>query len=73
MAQTSSVAYNFVVAERDQRFLLSPDMRDWLPEDHLAYFVDGLPYDLHVVPQTLDGLAEFVYVLARGQVGRAGG
>lgn len=39
MAQTSSVAYNFVVAERDQRFLLPPDMRDWLPEDHLAWFV----------------------------------
>jgi len=33
------VAYNFVVAERDQRFLLPPDMRDWLPEDHLAWFV----------------------------------
>jgi len=33
------VAYNFVAVERDQRFLLPPDMRDWLPEDHLAWFV----------------------------------
>ena len=33
------MAYNFVVAERDQRFLLPPDMRDWLPQDHLAWFV----------------------------------
>jgi transposase len=33
------VAYNFVVAEREQRFLLPPDIRDWLPEHHLAWFV----------------------------------
>lgn len=33
------MAYNFVVAEREQQFLLPPDMRDWLPEDHLAWFV----------------------------------
>jgi transposase len=33
------VAYNFVAVERDQRFLLPPDMRDWLPEDHLVWFV----------------------------------
>lgn len=33
------MAYNFVVADRDQRFLLPLDMRDWLPEDHLAWFV----------------------------------
>ena len=33
------VAYNFVVAERDQRFLLPPDVREWLPENHLAWFV----------------------------------
>ncbi len=33
------MAYNFVVAERDQQFLLPPNMREWLPEDHLAWFV----------------------------------
>jgi len=33
------VGYNFVSADRAQRFLLPPDMADWLPEDHLAWFV----------------------------------
>ena len=23
----------------DQQFLLPPSLRDWLPEDHLAYFI----------------------------------
>jgi transposase len=39
MADNATVAYNFVVADREQRFLLPPDVRDWLPEDHLAWFV----------------------------------
>lgn len=30
---------NFLPCERDQRFLMPPDMRDWLPEDHLARFL----------------------------------
>src|SRR6266545_4881989 len=34
-----SVAYNFLPVERDQSFLLPPSMTDWLPEDHLAFFV----------------------------------
>jgi len=29
----------FVQADRDQPFLLPPDLRDWLPEDDLAHFV----------------------------------
>ncbi len=29
----------FVPFERDQAFLLPPDMKDWLPEDDLAHFV----------------------------------
>ena len=33
------MTYNFVVADREQRFLLPPDLRDWLPQDHLAWFV----------------------------------
>ena len=33
------MAYNFVSADRSQRFLLPPDMADWLPDDHLAWFV----------------------------------
>lgn len=30
---------NFVVPERDQLYLLAPSLTDWLPEDHLAWFV----------------------------------
>jgi transposase len=30
---------NFVPCDRDQAFLLPPDMKDWLPEDDLAHFV----------------------------------
>ncbi len=30
---------NFIQVRRDQQFLLPPDMREWLPKDHLAWFV----------------------------------
>lgn len=33
------MARNFIRADRDQSFLLPPDMRDWLPEDDLAWVV----------------------------------
>jgi transposase len=33
------MAYNFVAPERDQLYLLPPSLSDWLPEDHLAWFV----------------------------------
>jgi len=33
------MARNFVRADRDQVFLLPPDMREWLPEDDLAWVV----------------------------------
>jgi transposase len=33
------VAYNFVVGDRDQLMLMPPSVADWLPEDHLAWFV----------------------------------
>src|SRR5829696_7062685 len=29
----------FVVCDREQSFLFPPDVRDWLPENHLAWFV----------------------------------
>jgi transposase len=29
----------FVACDRDQSFLMPPDVREWLPEDHLAWFV----------------------------------
>jgi transposase len=30
---------NFIACDREQSFLMPPDVRDWLPEDHLAWFV----------------------------------
>jgi len=30
---------NFIVSRREQGFLLPPDVREWLPADHLAWFV----------------------------------
>jgi transposase len=33
------VAYNFVRVDRDQLMLMPPSVADWLPEDHLAWFV----------------------------------
>jgi hypothetical protein len=35
----SAMAYNFLVGDRDQAFLLPPDLRDWLPADHLTWFI----------------------------------
>jgi hypothetical protein len=30
---------NFLACDREQELLLPPSLRDWLPEDHLAWFV----------------------------------
>ena len=31
--------HNFIESDREQAFLLPPDVREWLPEGHLAWFV----------------------------------
>ena len=33
------MAQNFIGCDRGQSFLLPPDLRDWLPDGHLAWFV----------------------------------
>jgi transposase len=33
------MAYNFLRGDSDQPFLLPPDLRDWLPDGHLAWFI----------------------------------
>ncbi len=33
------MAYNLRTPKRDQLYLLPPSVEDWLPEDHLAWFV----------------------------------
>jgi transposase len=33
------MAQNFIGCDREQAFLMPPSLREWLPEDHLAWFV----------------------------------
>ena len=33
------MAYNFLLCDRNQAYLLPPSLTDWLPQDHLAWFV----------------------------------
>jgi len=44
------MAYNFLRGDRDQPFLLPPDLRDWLPADHLAWFVRDVTDQLDLGP-----------------------
>lgn len=33
------MSWNFVACDREQQYLMPPSLTDWLPEDHLAWFV----------------------------------
>jgi len=33
------VAFNFLPCDREQPYLLPPSLKDWLPQDHLAWFL----------------------------------
>src|SRR3954454_12712764 len=33
------MAQRFIACDREQSFLMAPDVREWLPEDHFAWFV----------------------------------
>ncbi len=70
---------NFVPFNRDQSFLLPPDLKDWLPEDDVAHFivaaVDRVPLSAFQVPQRSGGklqyhprlmLALLIYCYANG-------
>jgi transposase len=41
---------NFLGSDRDQPMLLPPDLRDWLSEDHLAWFVIEAIEELDLEP-----------------------
>jgi hypothetical protein len=41
---------NFLPCDRDQEFLLPPSLRDWLPPDHLAWFVTETVDELELEP-----------------------
>jgi hypothetical protein len=44
------MAYNFLRCDRDQPYLLPPDLRDWLPTDHLAWFILDVVDQLDLAP-----------------------
>jgi transposase len=44
------MAYHFLRGDCDQPFLLPPDLRDWLPADHLAWFVRDVVDQLDLGP-----------------------
>jgi transposase len=44
------MAYNFRRGDRDQPFLLPPDLRDWLPDGHLAWFILDVVDQLDLAP-----------------------
>jgi transposase len=37
--EESEVSYNFLPCDREQQYLMPPSLREWLPEDHLAWFI----------------------------------
>jgi len=44
------MAYNFISSDRDQMYLLSPDMRDWLSGNHLVWFIMEIVSHLDLIP-----------------------
>src|ERR1700689_1011534 len=51
--------------DRDQQFLMPPSLRDWLPEDHLAWFladvVDALDLSAFYASYRVDGRGGATY------------
>ncbi len=58
------MAHGYRSGDRDQQFLMPPDMRDWLPPDHLVWTV------LEVIDQV--DTSAFHRLSRRGGAGRAG-
>src|SRR4051794_21838501 len=76
------MAQNFIGCDRDQVLLMAPSLRDWLPTDHLAWFVisvvEGMDLAAFYAVYRLDGQGRpahepammvtlLVYAYARGQ------
>jgi transposase len=76
------MAQNFIACDRDQPLLLPPDLKDWLPENHLAWFVltavGGMDLYAFYRPYSPDGVgrpahepemmvALWLYAYCRGQ------
>jgi transposase len=44
------MSQNFIESAREQVFLMSPDLREWLPEGHLAWFVIDAVAEMDLSP-----------------------
>jgi transposase len=59
------MAQRFIACDREQSFLMPPDVREWLPEDHFAWFVLGavesMKLDPFYVAYRSDGRARPAY------------
>ena len=53
------MAQNFLTCDREQVLLLPPDLRDWLPAGHLAWFVldvvDEIDLEAFLADYRVDG------------------
>jgi transposase len=73
---------NFMACDREQAFLMPPSVREWLPEDHLAWFVlaavDEMDLSAFLAAYRVDGhgrpafdpammVALLLYAYAKGQ------
>jgi transposase len=59
------MAFNFLPAERDQLYLMPASLSDWLPKDHLAFFVldvvAALDLSVFYARYRCDGLGRAAY------------
>src|SRR5688572_31087316 len=59
------MAQRFIACDREQSFLMPPDVREWLPEDHFAWFVldavAALDLDAFYAAYRVDGRARPAY------------
>jgi transposase len=59
------MAQRFIACDREQSFLMPPDVREWLPEDHFAWFVlegvDGMDLDAFYAAYRADGRARSAF------------
>jgi transposase len=77
----AGMAQRFVACDREQSFLMPPDVREWLPENHLAWFVisavEEMNLDAFYAAHRVDGrsrppydpammVALLLYAYARG-------
>ena len=58
------MAQNFIECDREQLLLMSPSLREWLPENHLAWFVIDAVKDIDLVA--------LLRALSRGRMGSRG-